>query len=235
MIHETDGILMLMRSYQVEAAEAITRQVERSREGGYIWHATGSGKTLTSFKAAQNLLALPKVAKVVFVVDRADLDYQTIQEFNRFEKGSVDATDNTRALVRQLGDPDTRLVVTTIQKLNTALSRERHAAVMERIKDDRIVFIFDECHRSQFGEAHGRIRTHFKAAQMFGFTGTPILAKNAVQSRTTKDLFGECLHRYILTDAIRDANVLPFAVEYWGPAEAGTTTRPGATFTSTPM
>lgn len=219
VIHETDGVLMLLRSYQVQAAEAITAKVERSREGGYVWHATGSGKTLTSFKAAQNLLALPKVAKVVFVVDRADLDYQTIQEFNRFEKGSVDATDDTRALVRQLGDPDTRLVVTTIQKLNTALRRDRHAAVMERIRGDRIVFIFDECHRSQFREAHGRIRAHFTAAQMFGFTGTPILAANAVQSRTTRDLFGDCLHRYIITDAIRDGNVLPFSVEYWGPAD----------------
>lgn len=219
VIRDTDGVLMLLRSYQVQAAEAITARVERSREGGYVWHATGSGKTLTSFKAAQNLLALPKVSKVVFVVDRADLDYQTTQEFNRFERGSVDATDDTRALVRQMGDPDTRLVVTTIQKLNTALSTGRHAAVMERVRGDRIVFIFDECHRSQFGEGHARIRAHFAQAQMFGFTGTPILAANAVGRRTTRDLFGACLHRYIVTDAIRDGNVLPFSVEYWGPAE----------------
>ena len=219
VIHDTDGVLMLLRSYQVQAVEAITRQVERSREGGYVWHATGSGKTLTSFKAAQTLLAIPKVTKVVFVVDRADLDYQTIQEFNKFERGSVDATADTRALVRQMGDPDARLVVTTIQKLNAALAKDRHAAAMERIRGDRIVFIFDECHRSQFGEGHARIRAHFAQAQMFGFTGTPILAANAVGRRTTRDLFGACLHRYIITDAIRDGNVLPFSVEYWGPAE----------------
>jgi type I restriction enzyme R subunit len=204
-----------LRPYQYYAVEAIDARVKAGRKNGYIWHTTGSGKTLTSFKAAQLLIENPKVDKVVFVVDRADLDYQTTKEFNHFSDGSVDGTDNTKALVGQLGDA-TKLIVTTIQKLNTAISRDKYDAALAAVKDSRVVFIFDECHRSQFGETHRRIVQFFSRAQMFGFTGTPIFAENAVGKQTTKDLFTECLHKYVITDAIADENVLRFSVEYWG-------------------
>jgi len=219
VLNETYKILMVLRPYQYYAVEALVDRVEHSRKNGYVWHTTGSGKTLTSFKASQVLMGLPKVKKIVFVVDRRDLDYQTNKEFNSFSKGSVDGTDNTRQLVKQFGD-DTKLIVTTIQKLNTAISKKQYLQKMEKIRDERIVFIFDECHRSQFGETHGRITDFFTNIQMFGFTGTPIFADNAVKNvlgkRTTKDLFGECLHKYVITDAIRDENVLKFSVEYVG-------------------
>jgi type I restriction enzyme, R subunit len=220
VLQETDRVLMILRPYQYYAVEAIVEQVKTNRNNGYIWHTTGSGKTLTSFKAAQILTQLPKVAKVVFVVDRADLDYQTTREFNHFAKGSVDGTSNTGALVKQFGDDGTKLIVTTIQKLNNAISAAKHETAMEALKDSRIVFIFDECHRSQFGDTHNRITSFFSKAQMFGFTGTPIFADNASRNelgkRTTKDLFGGQLHQYVITDAIRDQNVLKFSVEYWG-------------------
>jgi type I restriction enzyme R subunit len=219
VLNETQKILMVLRPYQFYAVEALVDKVIHSRSNGYIWHTTGSGKTLTSFKASQILTALPKVKKVVFVVDRKDLDYQTTKEFNSFSKGSIDGTDNTKALVDQFTD-DTKLIVTTIQKLNTAISKQHYVAKMEKLKDERIVFIFDECHRSQFGETHGRINKFFNNPQMFGFTGTPIFADNAVKNelgkRTTKELFGNCLHKYVITDAIKDENVLKFAVEYVG-------------------
>jgi len=199
--------------------EAIVERVKHGRKNGYIWHTTGSGKTLTSFKAAQVLTALPKVHKVIFVVDRADLDYQTTREFNYFREGSVDATSNTRSLVKQLEGNNT-LIVTTIQKLNNAISRKRFLPRIEALRDQRIVFIFDECHRSQFGQTHKNITGFFAKAQLFGFTGTPIFAENAVGNqhgkRTTRDLFDECLHRYVITNAISDENVLRFSVEYWG-------------------
>lgn len=215
VLHESDKILMVLRPYQYYAVEAIDARVKNGRKNGYIWHTTGSGKTLTSFKAAQVLIDNPKVDKVVFVVDRADLDYQTTKEFNHFSDGSVDGTNNTKALVGQLGG-DTKLIVTTIQKLNTAISRDRYEDSLLAVKDQRIVFIFDECHRSQFGDTHKRIVEFFSKAQMFGFTGTPIFADNAVGKRTTKNLFTECLHKYVITDAIADDNVLRFSVEYWG-------------------
>jgi type I restriction enzyme R subunit len=219
VLHESDNVLMILRPYQYFAVEAIIERVKKGTQNGYIWHTTGSGKTLTSFKAAQILTQLPKVHKVVFVVDRADLDYQTTREFNHFSEGSVDGTDNTGILVTQLKN-DTKLIVTTIQKLNTAIHRARYAEDLADLKDKRIVFIFDECHRSQFGETHTRITQFFERAQMFGFTGTPIFADNAIRNqmglRTTKDLFKECLHRYLITNAISDGNVLKFSVEYWG-------------------
>ncbi len=219
VLNETQKILMVLRPYQYYAVEALVDKVMHSRSNGYIWHTTGSGKTLTSFKASQILTNLPKVKKVVFVVDRKDLDYQTTKEFNSFSKGSIDGTDNTKALVKQFTD-DTKLIVTTIQKLNTAISKQHYVAKMEKLKDERIVFIFDECHRSQFGETHGRINKFFNNPQMFGFTGTPIFADNAVKNelgkRTTKELFGDCLHKYVITDAIKDENVLKFSVEYVG-------------------
>jgi type I restriction enzyme R subunit len=219
VLNETSKILMVLRPYQYYAVEALVDRVMHSHKNGYVWHTTGSGKTLTSFKASQILTYLPKIKKVVFVVDRKDLDYQTTKEFNGFSKGSVDGTDNTRQLVRQFTD-DTKLILTTIQKLNTAISKKHFQERMQKLQNDRIVFIFDECHRSQFGETHNRITSFFKNIQMFGFTGTPIFAENAVKNelgkRTTKELFGECLHKYVITDAIRDENVLKFSVEYVG-------------------
>ena len=219
VLNEAYKILMVLRPYQYYAVEALVDRVMHSRKNGYIWHTTGSGKTLTSFKASQILTLLPKIKKVVFVVDRRDLDYQTTKEFNSFSKGSVDGTDNTRQLVKQFAD-DTKLIVTTIQKLNTAISKRQYLGRMLKLQEERIVFIFDECHRSQFGETHHRITNFFRNIQMFGFTGTPIFVDNAVKNvlgkRTTMELFGECLHKYVITDAIRDENVLKFSVEYVG-------------------
>ena len=219
VLNETKKILMVLRPYQYYAVESIIDKVKNSTHNGYIWHTTGSGKTLTSFKASQIIMKMPQVKKVVFVVDRKDLDYQTSREFNSFSKGSIDGTDNTKALVKQFSD-DTKIIVTTIQKLNTAISKKNYLAKMNKMKDERIVFIFDECHRSQFGETHNRIKAFFNNFQMFGFTGTPIFADNAVKNelgkRTTKELFGDCLHKYVITDAIKDENVLKFAVEYVG-------------------
>ena len=217
VINETHKILMVLRPYQYFATEALIKQVKTNTDNAYIWHTTGSGKTLTSFKTSQILMDLPEVHKVVFVVDRKDLDYQTMKEFNSFKEGSVDVTDNTSSLVKQLTD-DTKLVLTTIQKLNNAIS-DRFKNQILKLQDKRIVFIFDECHRSQFGETHGRITEFFAKSQLFGFTGTPIFADNASKNelgkRTTKDLFGNCLHKYVITDAIRDENVLKFGIEYY--------------------
>lgn len=219
VLHQSDKCLMVLRPYQYYAVEKLIDRVKTSTKNGYIWHTTGSGKTLTSFKAAQILTRLPLVHKVLFVVDRNDLDYQTNKEFNEFSPGSVDSTDNTGILVKQMAD-DTRLIVTTIQKLNTAISKPQYFDQVKHLSNQRVIFIFDECHRSQFGETHQRIRLFFTAAQMFGFTGTPIFADNAAKgvegNRTTKDLFDECLHKYVITDAIRDENVLRFSVEYIG-------------------
>jgi type I restriction enzyme, R subunit len=217
VLNESENMLMALRPYQYYAVEAIVEQVLNTEKYGYIWHTTGSGKTLTSFKTAQILTQSPKVHKVVFVVDRKDLDYQTIKEFNSFSEGSVDATNNTKKLVEQFGNY-TPLIVTTLQKLNTAISKDKYLASMGALQDKRMVFIFDECHRSQFGDTHNRIKKFFHNVQMFGFTGTPIFAKNAAKNalgkRTTKDLFGERLHKYVITDAIRDENVLKFSIEY---------------------
>ena len=219
VINETEKKLMVLRPYQYHAVEALVERVRTSEKFGYIWHTTGSGKTLTAFKTAQILTGTSNVHKVLFIVDRKDLDYKTIADFNSYKKNSVDGTDNTRALVRQLGDDDTKLVVTTLQKLNNAIQKQRHAEVMDALGDERMVFIFDECHRSQFGVTHKRILKRFPSAQLFGFTGTPILAENAATGehgkRTTADLFGECLHKYIITNAISDENVLRFSVDYY--------------------
>lgn len=217
VLNETVKALMILRPYQFYATEAIIEKVKTTTKFGYIWHTTGSGKTLTSFKTAQILTNLPNVYKVVFVVDRKDLDYQTTKEFNGFSKGSIDGTNNTEALVKQLAG-DNKLIVTTIQKLNTAISKRKYLAKMDKIKDERVVFIFDECHRSQFGKTHDTIKKFFANCQMFGFTGTPIFDKNAGSNefgkRTTEMLFGEMLHKYVITDAIRDENVLKFSIEY---------------------
>ncbi len=219
VINETHKVMMVLRPYQYFATEAIIHQVKNSNDNAYIWHTTGSGKTLTSFKASQIVMELEEVYKVVFVVDRKDLDYQTMTEFNAFKKDSVDVTDNTQSLVNQLTDSNTKLVLTTIQKLNNAVS-ERFAGKIESLRHKKIVFIFDECHRSQFGETHERITKFFDKSQLIGFTGTPIFAENASKNefgkRTTKDLFGNCLHKYVITDAIKDQNVLRFGIEYVG-------------------
>lgn len=216
----TAKTLMILRPYQYYAVEAIVEKVKNEAKGGYIWHTTGSGKTLTSFKASQILTESPEVHKVVFVVDRNDLDNQTIREFDSFQKNSVSPTESTNDLVKKFGDVDTKLIVTTIQKLNNAVSYAKHAGKMEVQKDKKIVFIFDECHRSQFGETHKKITEYFTNYQLFGFTGTPIFkdnaSGNALGKRTTADLFGERLHSYVITDAIRDENVLKFSVEYVG-------------------
>ncbi|MFT7056580.1 MAG: type I restriction enzyme R subunit, partial [Roseivirga sp.] len=227
VINETHKILMVLRPYQYFATEALIAHVKTSTDNAYIWHTTGSGKTLTSFKTSQILMDLPEVYKVVFVVDRKDLDYQTMKEFNSFKDGSVDSTVNTTSLVNQFLDKykdkkgqakDSDLIITTIQKLNNAISGH-YRSQLEPLKNERFVFIFDECHRSQFGETHGRITEFFSKSQLFGFTGTPIFAdnasKNALGKRTTKDLFGNCLHKYVITDAIRDENVLRFGIEYY--------------------
>lgn len=229
VLHESDKVLMILRPYQFYATEAIIERVKNSVKNGYIWHTTGSGKTLTSFKASQVLMQLPQVHKVVFVVDRKDLDYQTTKEYNSFADGSIDGTDDTAMLVNQFSGSyttmdgklkQTKLIVTTIQKLNSAIIKNRYLKKMEPLRDEKLVFIFDECHRSQFGDTHARIKAFFRNVQMFGFTGTPIFAdnavKNAIGKRTTKDLFDECLHKYVITDAIRDENVLKFSVEYVG-------------------
>ncbi|MCL5784938.1 MAG: type I restriction endonuclease subunit R, partial [Patescibacteria group bacterium] len=219
MVLTETKVLMVLRPYQYYAVESIIERVKNSSKNGYIWHTTGSGKTLTSFKASQILVDLPDIYKVVFVVDRNDLDTQTIREFNGFQEGSVDTTNNTRKLVKQFGD-DTPLIVTTIQKLNNAITHEKHLLKMDKLRSKKIIFIFDECHRSQFGETHKRITSYFTNHQLFGFTGTPIFAQNAsgnaLGRRTTMQLFDECLHKYVITDAISDENVLKFLVEYVG-------------------
>ncbi len=216
VLAETTKIPMVLRPYQYYAVKALVNRVHESDKNGYIWHTTGSGKTLTSFKTSQILSRMPEVKKVLFVVDRKDLDIQTTKEFNSFSEGAVDGTDNTSSLVKQLKDPNRKLIVTTIQKLDIAISKEAYLKQFEELAEEKVVIIFDECHRSQFGQTHARIKAFFKKAQLFGFTGTPIFAENNVDGVTTIDVFEECLHKYIITNAISDNNVLGFAVEYVG-------------------
>ncbi len=237
--------LLMMRPYQVYAVKAIVDCIHQNSGNGYIWHTTGSGKTLTSFKASTLLKDNPDIEKCLFVVDRKDLDRQTREEFNRFQEGCVEENTNTGALVRRLLSDDyaDKVIVTTIQKLGLALdenSKRRSSNALQRKKNDlktykeqleplsdkRIVFIFDECHRSQFGDNHEAIKSFFPKAQLFGFTGTPIFEKNATakqfegeegQFKTTVDLFQKQLHAYTITHAIEDANVLRFHVDYYKP------------------
>lgn len=211
--NETDKILMALRPYQVYAVEALINRATETNNNGYIWHTTGSGKTLTSFKTSQILSRDPGIKKVIFLVDRKDLDSQTLAEFNKFQMDSVDLTDNTHKLLKQLDDPYQKLIVTTIQKMSNAV--KTGAKVMDKYKEDKVVFIIDECHRTQFGEMHRLIRQHFLNAQYFGFTGTPRFEENSSQDgRATADIFEKCLHTYLIKDAIRDGNVLGFSVEY---------------------
>ncbi len=223
-VFTTDRQLLVMRPYQIVATERILNRIEVSTNykklgtveaGGYVWHTTGSGKTLTSFKTAQLASKLPYVNKVVFVVDRKDLDYQTMREYDKFEKGAANSNTSTAVLTKQLGDPNARIIITTIQKLDRFIARNSG----HEIFGGHVVLIFDECHRSQFGDMHAAITKAFKNYHLFGFTGTPIFAVNASSGgrpdlRTTEQAFGEKLHTYTIVDAIADKNVLPFKVDY---------------------
>ncbi|MDY4841939.1 MAG: type I restriction endonuclease subunit R [Alphaproteobacteria bacterium] len=218
VLNDTDKLMMIMRPYQVYAVEALVRQAKLTNQNAYIWHTTGAGKTLTSFKTAQILATNPNIKKVIFLVDRKDLDSQTTEEFNKFEAGSVDATDKTNVLVSQMKDKNRQLIVTTIQKMANAVKKPQHAKIMDLYKDEKVIFIIDECHRSQFGDMHKDIVRHFNNAQFFGFTGTPRFDINGKVAgkivQTTEKLFGKCLHNYLIKDAIFDNNVLGFHVEY---------------------
>lgn len=231
---ETEKKILVMRPYQIYAVESIVNCVSENNQNGYIWHTTGSGKTLTSFKASTLLKYNRDIEKCVFVVDRKDLDKQTRDEFNKFQEGCVEQNANTAALVSRLESTDyaDKVIVTTIQKLGIALdstNKNKFQQRLERLRDKRIVFIFDECHRSQFGENHAAIRNFFPKAQLFGFTGTPIFEENSSYTRingqqaeyiTTKDVFQKCLHQYTITNAITDNNVLRFKVEHYGNTDA---------------
>ena len=223
-VFDVDHKLLVMRPYQIAATEKILQRIKTSTNhktlgkkaaGGYIWHTTGSGKTLTSFKVAQLAKNLPEIAKVLFVVDRKDLDYQTMREYDRFEKGAADSNTSTRVLQKQLEDPNARIIITTIQKLSRFVTQNKAHPVYQM----HTVIIFDECHRSQFGEMHKEITRAFRRYHLFGFTGTPIFSENAANpeypgNRTTEQVFGDQLHTYTIVDAIQDKNVLPFRIDY---------------------
>jgi type I restriction enzyme R subunit len=223
-VFTTDRELLAMRPYQIVATERILNRIEVSTNykklgtveaGGYIWHTTGSGKTLTSFKAAQLVSKLPHIDKVLFIVDRKDLDYQTMREYDKFEKGAANSNTSTAILKKQLENPNARIIITTIQKLDRFIGRNSGHTIF----DGQIALIFDECHRSQFGDMHSAITKAFKNYHLFGFTGTPIFAVNASSGgrpdlKTTEQAFGEKLHTYTIVDAIADKNVLPFKVDY---------------------
>lgn len=229
-VFTSEDLLLVMRPYQIVATERILNRIDIANNykkygtiegGGYIWHTTGSGKTLTSFKTARLASKLPYIDKVLFVVDRKDLDYQTMREYDRFEKGAANSNTSTLILKRQLEDPNAHIIITTIQKLSTFIKQnEKHD-----IYNSRIVIIFDECHRSQFGDMHKAITKKFKKYNLFGFTGTPIFAANSFfgrdpNFRTTEQAFGEKLHSYTIVDAINDRNVLPFRIDYIKTMEA---------------
>lgn len=214
VLHEGDKYLMVLRPYQYYAVEEILNKIENSNKNGYIWHTTGAGKTLTSFKTAQLASEIDGIDKVMFVVDRHDLDTQTQSEYEAFEPGAVDNTDNTYELIKRLSGKS-KIIITTIQKLNCAVTKDYYNKHIQEVRDKKVVMIFDECHRSHFGDYHKNICSFFKNIQIFGFTGTPIFAENAKQEHTTAEVFGECLHRYMIKDAIADENVLGFLVEYY--------------------
>ncbi|HIX83894.1 MAG TPA: type I restriction endonuclease subunit R [Candidatus Megamonas gallistercoris] len=223
-VFTSENLLLVMRPYQIAATERILNRIEVAnnynfmgsvRAGGYIWHTTGSGKTLTSFKTAQLATYLPYIDKVLFVVDRSDLDYQTMKEYDKFAKGAANSNTSTRILQRQLEDDNARIIITTIQKLNVFMQKHKTHSIYKK----HIVIIFDECHRSQFGQMHQKITKSFKKYHLFGFTGTPIFAKNSTSGKnpllkTTEQAFGDRLHMYTIVDAINDGNVLPFRIDY---------------------
>lgn len=215
VLHEGDKCMMVLRPYQFYAVERILDRVQNSNKNGYIWHTTGAGKTLTSFKAAQLVSEIDGIDKVLFVVDRHDLDTQTQSEYEAYEPGAVDSTDNTHELIKRLSGNKSKIILTTIQKLNAAVTRDYYNKKLQSVRNQKVVMIFDECHRGHFGDCHKHIVNFFHNLQIFGFTGTPIFAENATQDHTTAELFGECLHRYLIKDAIADENVLGFLVEYY--------------------
>lgn len=220
VIKETEPVIMVMRPYQIYAVKESMERVLGSNLNGFVFHTTGSGKTLTSYKLASLLRDNPNIDKVFFLIDRKDLDDQTVDEYNSFEEGCVDNTDSTRQLVEDLTDSSKTLVITTIQKMANAIKSDHYAKVMDSLSDSKCIFIIDECHRSQFGKMHGDIKRHFKRANYIGFTGTPIFKENkGSNSRTTADMFysgtlDACIHRYMIKEAIADGNVLRFSVEY---------------------
>ena len=215
IINETEKMLIVMRPYQVYAVENIVSRALDTNNNGYIWHTTGSGKTITSFKASQILSLESSINQVFFLVDRKDLDKQTLDEFNKFDPGCVDMTNQTDKLIQQIKDSTKPLIITTIQKMANACSNPKYASVMEKYKDLKTIFIIDECHRSQFGDMHKQISKTFSKAQYFGFTGTPRFKENPSQDgRSTADIFEKCLHTYLIKDAIKDGNVLGFSVDY---------------------
>ena len=214
VLHEGDKCLMVLRPYQFYAVEQILDRVQNTNKNGYVWHTTGAGKTLTSFKAAQLVSEIDGIDKVLFVVDRHDLDTQTQSEYEAFEPGAVDNTDNTYKLIKRLSG-DSKIIITTIQKLNCAVTRDYYNKHLQEVRNQKVIMIFDECHRSHFGDCHKNIVKFFNNLQIFGFTGTPIFAENAKQEHTTAEVFGDCLHRYLIKDAIADGNVLGFLVEYY--------------------
>lgn len=214
VLHEGDKCLMVLRPYQFYAVEKIIDRVENTNKNGYVWHTTGAGKTLTSFKAAQLVSEIEGIDKVMFVVDRHDLDTQTQSEYEAFEPGAVDNTDNTRELIERLSG-DSKIIITTIQKLNCAVTKDYYNKHLQEVRNKKVVMIFDECHRSHFGDCHKNIVHFFSNLQIFGFTGTPIFVENARQEHTTAEVFGDCLHKYLIKDAIADENVLGFLVEYY--------------------
>ena len=215
IINETEKVLLVMRPYQVYAVENIIDRAINTNNNGYVWHTTGSGKTITSFKTSQILSLEPKINQVFFLVDRKDLDKQTLDEFNKFDPGCVDMTNETFKLVQQIKDSSKPLIITTIQKMANACSNPRYTEIMSKYKDLKTIFIIDECHRSQFGDMHKTISKTFTNAQFFGFTGTPRFEINKSQDgRSTADIFGKCLHTYLIKDAIKDENVLGFSVDY---------------------
>lgn len=223
-VFTSEKMLLVMRPYQIAATERIINRIEIStnykktgtiKAGGYIWHTTGSGKTLTSFKTAQLASRLPYIDKVLFVVDRKDLDYQTMKEYDRFEKGAANGNTSTKILTAQLSDPNCKIIITTIQKLENFIKGNKG----HKVFNEHVVLIFDECHRSQFGEMHTQITRTFRNYHLFGFTGTPIFAQNSGSSgypelRTTEQAFGDLLHSYTIVNAINDHNVLPFLIDY---------------------
>lgn len=220
VLQDTLKNIIVMRPYQIYATKAVLRRVLEENRNGYVWHTTGSGKTLTSFKCASLLRDNGRIDKVFFLVDRKDLDDQTVDEYNSFEENCVDNTDSTNELIKRLKNSGERMLVTTIQKLACALRNDRYKPVMEAYRNKKCVFVIDECHRSQFGKMHGEIRKNFKNANFIGFTGTPIFEQNrGVTGQTTADIFNAgtmdaCLHRYLIKEAIADGNVLKFSVEY---------------------
>lgn len=215
IVNETEKMLIVMRPYQVYAVENIVARTLDTNNNGYIWHTTGSGKTITSFKTSQILALEPSINQVFFLVDRKDLDKQTLDEFNKFDPGCVDMTNQTDKLIQQIKDSTKPLIITTIQKMANACSNPKYASVMEKYKDLKTIFIIDECHRSQFGDMHRQISNTFSKAQYFGFTGTPRFKENPSQDgRSTVDIFEKCLHTYLIKDAIKDENVLGFSVDY---------------------